>query len=144
MSHAAPALDLASRRRVLLVDDDALDRHRTAHSLSHGGYEVVAVATVATALEQLSGLSYDAVIAETCLGDGTGFDVFHAARERQADLPVVFLGSDSRLPARIGAIRYVCRSADPAPLLAALIEVCGGHRSPDHPVEPPRVTALAS
>lgn len=144
MSHGSPAPDAAHRRRVLLVDDDALAQHRTARALSRNGYEVVTAASVATALERLASGSYDAVIAETCMSDGTGFDVFHAARERQADLPVVFLGSDSRLPARIGAIRYVCRSADPAPLLAALIEVCGGHRSPDHPVEPPRVTALAS
>ena len=144
MSDGSPAPDAAHRRRVLLVDDDALAQHRTARALSRNGYEVVTAASVATALERLVSGSYDAVIAETCMSDGTGFDVFHAAREVHADLPVVFVGSDRSLPSRIGAIRYIYRSHDSSALLAVVVELCGVSHSPHHPVEPHCAAAVAS
>ena len=121
-SDAAP--DTAAARRVLLVDDDAVGRQRAKRTLVQQGYAVTGAASVESALEHLARGGFCAVVSETCLPDGTGFDIFHAARELDPQISVVFLGSDPTLPATLstpgGAVRYRCKALGPDALVAAL------------------------
>jgi DNA-binding NtrC family response regulator len=123
--HSAPA-----RRRVLVVDDNAIARHAAARALAAHGFEVVGAATVASALEQLRRGQFVAVVAQTCLPDGTAFDVFHAAREQRSDVTVVLIGSDPRLPPLLptpaGAVRYCASDRGPS-AIATAIDLSLGH-----------------
>ena len=134
MSTATLAPDAPGYRRVLLVDDDELCRHRLARALTRHGFVVVAAGSVAAALDQLHHGRFDAIVTETCLRDGTGLDVFQAARARHASTSIVFLGSDPELPARIGSVRYCCRAHGPDALSAAVVAACGA--SDRRPVGP--------
>jgi DNA-binding NtrC family response regulator len=133
--HSAPA-----RRRVLLVDDNALARHAAARVLAAMGFEVVGAAAVA---EQLRRGHFVAVVSQTCLPDGTAFDVFHAARAQRSDVTVILVGSDPRLPPLLptpaGAVRYCASVLDPA-AIAAAIELSTG---PVHG-EPTAIVARAA
>jgi DNA-binding NarL/FixJ family response regulator len=121
----APRHSIPARRRVLLVGDSAIARHAAARVLATHGFEVVGAATVASAVEQLRRSHFVAVVAQTCLRDGTAFDVFHAAREQRSDVTVILVGSDPHLPPLLptpaGAVRY-CRSADGPSALATAID----------------------
>ena len=123
--HSAPA-----RRRVLLVDDNAIARHAAARVLAAHGFDVVVAATVASALEQLRRGHFVAVVSQTCLPDGTAFDVFHAAREQRSDVTVILVGSDPRLPPLLptpaGAVRYCASDLGPS-AIAAAIDLSSGH-----------------
>jgi len=65
-----------------LVEDDADVRLLVEHVLLDAGYEVEATGTLTGGLELLRCRSYDVVIADGKLPDGTGFDVADAAAER--------------------------------------------------------------
>jgi len=67
--------------RILLVEDDVDVRPVMEHVLLSAGYEIDAVATEADARELLARVSYDLVIADAKLPDGTGLTVADDARE---------------------------------------------------------------
>jgi two-component system, NtrC family, response regulator HydG len=67
--------------RILLVEDDVDVRMVMEHVLIAAGYEVDATGTEGNARELLSGRSYDLVIADVRLPDGTGMTVADNARE---------------------------------------------------------------
>jgi len=114
------------RRRVLLVDDEALLRQRLARALVRHGFEVVSVASVVAACHWLRHGEFDVVVTDVCLHDGTGFDVFAAARDARIELPVLFVGTDPGLPATLatpaGAVRYCCKTLGPVALVGAIGE----------------------
>jgi len=111
-----------SPARVLLVHGERR-RQRLVRTLARHGLAVVVAPSVGDATEELRRQRFDVVVTETCLSDGTGFDLFHAAHQRAAELPFVFVGSDPELPARLGDARYWCRTAAPTTLLALVVEL---------------------
>ena len=70
----------ASKPRLLLVDDDALVLRAVSRLLRGRGYDVESAASVASALERLSGAAFDVVITDLSLADGSGLDVLDATR----------------------------------------------------------------
>src|SRR5262245_1175436 len=101
MRSSSPSATASDRCRVLLVDDEALLRQRLARALVRHGFEVVSVASVVAACHWLRHGEFDVVVTEVCLHDGTGFDVFAAARGARVELPVLFVGSDPGLPSTL-------------------------------------------
>jgi DNA-binding response OmpR family regulator len=67
--------------RILVVEDDEDVRPLIEHVLLTAGYEIDATDGEAGALELLSRVPYDLVIADAKLPDGTGFVVADEARE---------------------------------------------------------------
>ena len=78
-------------RRLLVVDDDALQRESIRQLIGNGDVETVTAASGAETLELLSSQIFDCMILDLSLGDMTGFDVLRAVRadERLSGLPVV-------------------------------------------------------
>ena len=78
-------------KRVLVIEDDAPMRDSIRALLQSENTEIVAVATLAEAFEQLSALSFDCVVTDLALPDGTGYDLLErlAANTAHASLPVI-------------------------------------------------------
>jgi DNA-binding NtrC family response regulator len=68
--------------RILLVEDDADVRLIIEHVLLDAGYEVDTTATATGGSELLRCRSYDVVVADGKLPDGTGMEVANAAIEK--------------------------------------------------------------
>jgi PAS domain S-box-containing protein len=100
---------------ILLIEDDALDQMALRRSVEREKlpYEIVTAGSVAAAREQLASRSYDLVIADHTLGDGTAFDIVDLFSER----PVIFAtGSGTETIAaralQLGARDYLIKDPD--------------------------------
>jgi CheY-like chemotaxis protein len=90
----------ARMRRLLVVEDDAVQRDAIAHLLDAGGVEIVAVATVGEALQQLSSSTFDCVVTDLALPDGTGFDLLEKmASDQTYSFPPVIVYTGRQLTA---------------------------------------------
>jgi CheY-like chemotaxis protein/CHASE3 domain sensor protein len=78
-------------RRLLIVEDDARLRDSLHELLDGPGVEIVTVGTVAAALQALAGSSFDCMVTDLALPDGSGFDLLErmAADPASAFPPVI-------------------------------------------------------
>ncbi|AXF01318.1 response regulator [Paraburkholderia hospita] len=78
-------------KRVLVIEDDAAMRESIRALLRSDTTEIVAVATLADALEQLSTTLFDCVVTDLALPDGTGYDLLEqlAADVTHQAMPVI-------------------------------------------------------
>ncbi|WP_109476536.1 response regulator [Paraburkholderia sp. C35] len=78
-------------KRVLVIEDDAAMRESIRALLQSDTTEIVAVATLAGALEQLSTELFDCVVTDLALPDGTGYDLLEqlAADVTHQAMPVI-------------------------------------------------------
>jgi CheY-like chemotaxis protein len=71
-------------RRLLVVEDDAVQREAVTQLLSSEGVEIVAVATVAEAERQLAAGTFDCVVTDLSLPDASGYDLLERMAEDHA------------------------------------------------------------
>lgn len=78
-------------KRVLVIEDDTPMRESIRALLQSENTEIVAVATLSEALEHLGKLSFDCVVTDLALPDGTGYDLLErlAGNPEHAALPVI-------------------------------------------------------
>ncbi len=78
-------------RRVLVVEDDDVQRDSICHLLAGDGVETVGVATVTEGLARLREMTYSCMVLDLNLPDVTGYDMLEtmAADERYAIPPVI-------------------------------------------------------
>jgi diguanylate cyclase (GGDEF)-like protein len=89
------------RLRVLVVEDDLVDQLAVRRLVRDGGlpYDVTMASSVAEACESLASSTFDAVVTDFGLGDGTALDVLAAA----GDLPsVIVTGAGDQEKATLG------------------------------------------
>jgi CheY-like chemotaxis protein len=119
------------RRRVLLADDDPVQRKLTAFRLSRLGYDVSSVADGASALQAARASTPSAVVSDVQMPGMDGFALTAAIREdpRLRHLPVVLLTStfvddaDRDFSGRIGADAFLVRTPDMSELAHTLERV---------------------
>jgi len=75
---------LTRLRRLLIVEDDAVQREAVTQLLSNQGIEIVAVATVAEARQQLAAGSFDCVVTDLSLPDASGYDLLESMANDEA------------------------------------------------------------
>ena len=82
---------LTRLRRLLIVEDDAIQREAVTRLLQGEEIEIVAVATVAEARQQLAAGSFDCVVTDLSLPDASGYDLLEtmANDEAHAFPPVI-------------------------------------------------------
>ena|SRR5665213_3350419 len=68
--------------RILVIDDDSDIRDVLAQFLHGAGYQVDAVGTAAAALSQIEGQTYDLVVTDAKLPDGSGVAIADLAKAR--------------------------------------------------------------
>jgi len=71
-----------NKPRVLLVDDERIIRDIISRVLEKEGYEVNTAASLMQALETASQKTFDLLITDIYLGQGTGTDVIRQLRNR--------------------------------------------------------------
>lgn len=76
--------------RILLLEDDISLIDGLQYALQKEGYEVEVVRYVSEAKEQLKN-SYDLLLLDVALPDGTGFEVCESLRKSGSLIPVIFL-----------------------------------------------------
>jgi DNA-binding response OmpR family regulator len=77
--------------RVLVVEDDAVLQNGLTVGLGIHGVTAEGVGTCADALAAIETTSFDAVVLDVMLPDGSGFDVLRTLRERNNAVPVLLL-----------------------------------------------------
>ena len=78
-------------RRILIAEDDAVERMAIERLLSSPGVQTVTVASVAEAVEALSSSTFDCVVTDLAFPDGSGFDLVTllARNEKYAFPPII-------------------------------------------------------
>ena len=78
--------------KILLLEDDISLVDGLKYSLKKNGFEIDIVRTVADALNRTSSIgTYDLLILDVTLPDGTGFDVCKTVRKQDQQIPIIFL-----------------------------------------------------
>ncbi|HVE54834.1 MAG TPA: response regulator [Ramlibacter sp.] len=121
----------ASRKRLLLVEDNEDAAMALAMCLEEYGYLVHHAATCAEALRVAREQAFDAVLTDIGLPDGSGIDI---GRALSKDLPVVALSGygaaqDRERTAAAGIVAHLVKPADPAQVHAKLTEVLAAQGS---------------
>ena len=115
--------------RVLLVEDDAATRGGLVAVLEHAGGEVVAVESVAAALEAFARARPDVLVSDVGLPDGDGYGLVRKIRAAEAAsggrTPAVAVtayagGRDHQLALEAGFDTHLPKPADPAELLEVI------------------------
>ena len=87
--------------RVLIVEDDTVLQNGLTVGLGLHGIAAEAVDTCADALAALATTSFDAVVLDIMLPDGSGFDVLRELRQRNDAVPVLLLTARDTVADRI-------------------------------------------
>jgi DNA-binding NtrC family response regulator len=90
---------------LLFVEDDPLIRRALVARLRGAGHRVREAETVAGAKEALAGGSFDAVLVDFRLPDGTGFDVLAEVGQRQPGVPTLVLTAHASVELAVDAMR---------------------------------------
>jgi len=95
LAAAIEQLEQTSRRdvrRLLIVEDDSELRHNLELLLGREQLQIVAVGTLAGALEQLSTVTFDCMVMDLSLPDGSGYDLLeHMAGNDDVGFPPVIV-----------------------------------------------------
>jgi len=113
--------------RLLVVDDDELNRDMLSRRLERKGYQVAVSADGPAALAQLADRPFDLVLLDVMMPGISGLEVLKVVRQRLAStaLPVIMVtardGSDEIVQAlRLGANDYVTKPIDFPVVLARI------------------------
>ena len=110
--------------RILYVEDDEDIRPMIEELLLDEGYEVDAIETVATALSRLDSQSYDLVLTDGRLPDGTGLTIAGRATERAMKV-LIFTGfADQFSRAELANYTVLNKPGDMDRLIETVHSVC--------------------
>jgi PAS domain S-box-containing protein len=117
-----------ARPRVLVAEDDPMQRRLAGHYLRMAGFEVTLVENGRVALEEVERSRPDAVVSDVLMPEMNGFELCMALRERpdMQGVPVILASShygedaDQKLAARVGATRLVGKASDSGPAISAV------------------------
>ena len=113
--------------RILYVEDDEDVGPLMEHVLTSGGYMVEIATTVSQALSLLEGGSFDLVLTDGRLPDGSGVVVADRAKAQAVDVLIV-TGYALTLPG-VERHDFLMKPVRPAELLAAVDRHIGGQGS---------------
>jgi len=93
------------KQNILIVDDDPMVRSSIATFLKEFGFNVHMVSTLAEARESTSSRSYEAVIIDQRLPDGSGIDLIPELRAISADMAIVVITGAADIPLAVKAMQ---------------------------------------
>ncbi len=77
--------------KILIVEDDAFLRDGLCEILGKENYSVTVASTVSEAKGYIAAESFDLLIFDVMLPDGNGFDLCLSVREKDSNVPILFL-----------------------------------------------------
>jgi DNA-binding NtrC family response regulator len=96
---------VASRGRILVVDDEPDIRESLEMLLENEGYTVDLAATAGEGLQRMESRGYDLVLLDLMLPDRSGLDVLHDVRERDRETPIFMLTAYGSVEAAVSALK---------------------------------------
>jgi len=131
--------------RVLVVDDNAINRKLLRVTLSTARHEAVEAVDGVEALEQLRAGSFDAVISDILMPRMDGYRLCYEIRAsfETRDLPILIYSStylsesDEHLALRVGADRFIRKPASAEVILGALGQLARAPRKSQEQPDPP-------
>lgn len=91
--------------KILIVDDDANIREGVSDILDVEGYETAQAGSTAEAVAQVKKDSYDVILMDYNLTDGTGIDAIKQIRTLNADSQILMITGNASLDAAVKAIQ---------------------------------------
>jgi EAL domain-containing protein (putative c-di-GMP-specific phosphodiesterase class I) len=118
-------VDVAARKRVLLVDDDAALLAMFARVLGAAGYEPVQSSSGKDALEKLTRSPIDGVVTDLAMPGMSGLEFVQHVRTRDPELPIIVLTGAPAFDSAVrsidfGVFRYVMKPIEPNELVRAV------------------------
>ena len=92
-------MGVAETRRVLLVEDDEPIREAVEEVLKDEGCVVVSASTLAEARASLVEGSFDVILLDLMLEDGSGEDLLEEMRAKERRVPTVIMSASTRAQA---------------------------------------------
>lgn len=109
------------RKRILVVDDDAMNLRR-AERLLKDQYDIVLAGSGQEALEKLRQRNIDLMLLDIAMPEMDGMETFKRMKEASINVPVIFLTAsgdedDVRSAINLGAVNYLRKPFPPKELL---------------------------
>ena len=99
-------MDASVKAKLFYVEDDEALRFVTQDNLEIAGYDVIGIADGNEALRQLEpGIGFDLAILDVMLPGVDGFAIAEAIRQRDAQVPILFLSAKSLKEDRLHGLR---------------------------------------
>ncbi len=125
--------------RVLVLDDNAVNRELIHQILEPFGYEVTSFGTVAEALAHTREIHPDLILSDLYLPDESGYDFLYAVRhdDELRSIPFILMTSfyrhNQETALALGATDFVYRPIEPEALLEVVRKTLsgGGDRAKD-------------
>ena len=111
--------------RILLVEDDQHVRVLLEHVLFDAGYEVDSAATVAEAASVLDSVSYELLLADGRLPDGTGMALAERAEAAGAKVLIITGYAFQLADEELGRYDFLMKPVRPAELIQAIQRTLG-------------------
>lgn len=126
---------------ILLVEDDSSVRTTIVTFLELEGYKIEAVSNTRDAIQRLSQRSYPLVISDIYIDDRTGIDVLMAAKNHNADTPVILMTARGTMETvmqatRNGAFDYLAKPFELDTMLEAVKRAVQVREPGDDDTEP--------
>ncbi len=104
------------KKNILIIDDDPMILSAIEPFLEDEGFNVQTAFTLAGARESVSLRSYDAVIIDQILPDGSGIDLIRELRATNADMAIVVITGAADVPLAVKAMQEGADNFLPKPL----------------------------
>jgi DNA-binding NtrC family response regulator len=104
------------KQNILIIDDDPMVRSAVAAFLKEVGFNVHMASTLAGARESISTRSYEAVILDQLLPDGSGIDLIRELRAISADMAIVVITGAADVPLAVKAMQEGADNFLPKPV----------------------------
>jgi len=90
--------------RILVIEDSAPTRELLQRSLAGGAFDVILAARAATGLRLASAETFDVIVLDVMLPDGSGIDLCRTLRSRGIQTPVLFLTARGEVEDRVSGL----------------------------------------
>ena len=104
------------KQNVLIIDDDPMVQGAIATFLTEVGFNVHTASTLAGARESVSARSYEAVIVDQLLPDGSGIDLIREFRAISPDMAIVVITGAADVPLAVKAMQEGADNFLPKPV----------------------------
>lgn len=104
------------KQNILIIDDDPAVRSAVAAFLKEFGFDVHMASTLAGARESISTRSYEAVIIDQLLPDGSGIDLIRELRAISSDMAIVVITGAADVPLAVKAMQEGADNFLPKPV----------------------------
>lgn len=126
---------LQCMQKILIVDDDTSFGMMVSGYLKKKGLETVLAGSFLKAKDHLEHESFDLVLTDHRLPDGTGLDVLDKSKSVAADIPVILITAYSDIRVAVdaikkGAFEYITKPVNAEELLHVVTKALNNHQKP--------------